>query len=63
MVGLKACKNCKYIVKEGKKCPICNSDELTERFSGIVIIIDPERSKVAKFLGINTPGEFALSIK
>ncbi len=30
MTGLKACKHCKFIVKDSKKCPLCGSTELTD---------------------------------
>lgn len=60
---MKACRTCHLIV-EGKDttCPRCNG-ELSDRFSGIVIIIDPERSVVAKIMNINTPGKYAIKVR
>uniref|UniRef100_A0A7C2ZCJ0 Transcription elongation factor Spt4 n=1 Tax=Ignisphaera aggregans TaxID=334771 RepID=A0A7C2ZCJ0_9CREN len=61
--SLKACMKCKALVKpEEEKCPVCGSTEFTYEWSGIVIIIDPERSDVAKMLNIKTPGRYALKI-
>ncbi|MEM4295243.1 MAG: transcription elongation factor subunit Spt4 [Candidatus Anstonellales archaeon] len=60
---MKACRNCKFISKNADKCPLCNSDDLTDKFSGIVVIIDIEKSKIAKLLNIKTPGEYAILLK
>ena len=59
---MKACRECKYVVKQGNKCPICGSEDLTEKFYGMVIIVDPEKSEIAKLLGIKTPGQYALML-
>lgn len=60
---MKACRDCHLIV-EGKEsvCPRCGGD-LSERFSGMVIIIDPEKSAVAKMINVNTPGKYAIKVK
>lgn len=60
---MKACKKCKFIVLEEKKCPVCNSEELTEHFAGMVLIINNEKSQIANISGIKTPGKYALRIK
>ena len=61
--GFKACVKCKALVKpEETKCPICGSTEFTDEWSGMVIILDPKRSKVAKLLGIDKPGRYALKV-
>jgi DNA-directed RNA polymerase subunit E" len=60
---MKACKNCKFIVKVADKCPMCQSEELSEKFIGLIAIIDVEKSKVAKELNIKNPGEYALIVK
>jgi len=57
----KACKSCNKITEESV-CPVCGSQELSTRFQGIVIILDPENSEVAKRLGITVPGEYALKV-
>jgi len=59
----KACKKCKIIIEKGSKCPLCKSKDLSERFSGRVIIFDPKKSKIAKQINASTPGEYALRVK
>ncbi|MCD6371526.1 MAG: DNA-directed RNA polymerase, subunit E'' [Candidatus Aenigmarchaeota archaeon] len=58
----KACKKCKRIVS-GKKCPICGSQELTPHWRGLVVIINPEKSEIAKQLNIEIPGDYALKVR
>jgi len=57
----KACKNCHRIV-EGDVCPICKDAQLTASWKGFVVIMDPEKSEVAKKLNITTPGKYALRL-
>jgi ribosomal 30S subunit maturation factor RimM len=42
---MKACTNCKFIVKDSDKCPLCSSTDLTEKFFGILVIIDVKYKK------------------
>lgn len=58
-----ACKECRYIVHTKEKvCPKCGG-ELSEKFSGMVIILDPERSEVAKLINVNAIGAYAVRVK
>jgi DNA-directed RNA polymerase subunit E" len=61
---MKACRTCRYIVREAheKICPKCGG-ELSERFSGMIIILDPERSEVAKIAEVNAVGNYAINVK
>lgn len=59
---MKACRNCRMISYVEKVCPKC-SGELSEKFSGIIIVLDPERSEVAKISGINALGTYAMKVK
>jgi len=60
---VRACTQCRYIVyTSDKTCPKCQG-ELTEKFSGMVLILDPERSEVAKLVEVNAPGSYALRLK
>ena len=60
---MKACKNCRYIVYGPEKaCPKCEG-ELTERFSGMMLILDPKRSEIAKVAEINAIGSYAIVVK
>jgi len=58
----KACKVCKKIY-EDDKCPSCESKESIENFKGRVIVINPEKSEIAKKLNINEKGNFAIKVR
>ena len=60
---VKACKNCRFITADPEKCPLCQSVELTEKFSGHLIVLDPEKSEIAKKLEIKAPGTYAIKIR
>jgi|UniRef100_A0A7C1IHP7 DNA-directed RNA polymerase subunit E" len=61
---LKACLNCRYLVpNDVEVCPNCGSKRFTDEWEGFVIIIDPEKSSVAKSLGISKPGKYAIKIR
>ncbi|MBI5223370.1 DNA-directed RNA polymerase subunit E'' [Candidatus Micrarchaeota archaeon] len=61
---MRACKSCRYITYQNDKvCPKCQQGELTDRFSGMVLILDAERSEVAKYVQLNAPGSYALKLK
>ncbi len=58
-----ACKKCKALSEPGTQvCPICGGTEFTEEWSGMVIIIDPENSQIAKILGVSKPGRYAIKL-
>lgn len=56
------CKQCHRIVS-GSVCQVCNSTSLTSDWSGYVVIIDPEKSQIAKRLGVNLAGKYALKVR
>lgn len=47
---------------EAQVCSICGSKDFSEEWSGMVVVLDPERSAVAKLLGITRPGKYALKV-
>jgi len=55
----KVCKICRRIYEEGV-CPNCGSKEFTTNFKGKIIILDKEKSIIAKNLKIISNGEFAI---
>ena len=57
----KACTNCHLIV-EGPICPVCQTSELTPKWSGYIIILDVN-SEVAKKMGATAPGKYAVRLK
>lgn len=61
--GYKACKNCKLVIPEdATQCPNCGSTEFTNNWRGMIAVIDPEKSCIAKRLGITKPGVYALEL-
>lgn len=57
----KACKNCSAITDDDK-CPLCGN-ETSKDWQGYVIIVDHPRSEIAKKMGIQTNGKFALRVR
>lgn len=58
----KACSNCHYLSR-GNVCPKCKATNLSDDFSGLVIIFDPEGSAIAKAMNIKEKGRFALRVR
>ena len=56
-----ACRKCKMLTSE-KSCPNDGSTELSSEWSGLIIIISPEKSQVAKTLAITKAGRYALKV-
>jgi DNA-directed RNA polymerase subunit E" len=56
-----ACRKCRTLTTE-KSCPNDGSTELSNEWSGLIIIINPEYSLVAKTLGITKAGRYALKV-
>jgi DNA-directed RNA polymerase subunit E" len=58
----KACKNCRFI-SNGPICPNCKSNNLSDDWSGLVVILDPSTSEVAKRMDIKAAGRYALRVR
>ena len=58
----RACTNCHFITKENV-CAKCKSTNLSEDFSGIVVMFDPENSSIAKTMKIKEKGRYALKVR
>jgi DNA-directed RNA polymerase subunit E" len=61
-VSEKACANCHFLTK-GNVCPKCRGTSLSDDFSGLVIIFDPENSEIAKVMNIKEKGRYALRVR
>ena len=61
MVREMACRKCKYVTV-GKVCPVCKSSDLTPDWNGIVLVVDPSNSQIARTLGITEKGKYALKV-
>lgn len=57
----KACKTDKLLV-DGNKCPLCQGDQFSESWKGKIIVINAEKSEIAKKTGIKAKGEYAIKI-
>lgn len=58
----KACRNCKFI-SNGRICPNCGSTNLSDDWSGLVIVIDPTMSEIAKRMSITRAGRYAIRVR
>lgn len=56
-----ACRKCKCITI-AKVCGNCKSSDLTPDWTGIVVVVDPTNSHVARTLGITKEGKYALKV-
>ncbi len=56
-----ACRKCKFVTI-GKVCPACKSSDLTPDWNGIVLVVDPSNSQIARTLGITEKGKYALRV-
>uniref|UniRef100_A0A7C3RBS6 Transcription elongation factor Spt4 n=1 Tax=Archaeoglobus fulgidus TaxID=2234 RepID=A0A7C3RBS6_ARCFL len=57
-----ACKKCRFINMDTSICRNCGSTDMTKEWYGYVVIIDPEKSEIAKKLEIKIPGKYALRV-
>ncbi len=58
----RACRNCR-LISEVNVCPDCKSTDLSDDFNGIVVIIDPKNSMIARVMAIKKRGKYAVRIR
>lgn len=58
----KVCKKCRIFTSEDK-CPVCKGTDFSSNWKGRMVIEDPEKSEIAKKLGITMKGEYAIKVK
>jgi DNA-directed RNA polymerase subunit E" len=63
MAKTKACKVCSAIYESGEKCPKCDSKEHTENFKGRIVVLNPEKSEIAKEIDLKNKGNFAIKTR
>ncbi len=59
---MKACPECKLVYDEGKECTKCNTD-LSDKFHGLVIILDPENSQISQLIKKTEEGRYAIKVR
>jgi len=57
----KACKKCKIFV-EGSECSICKGNQFVQNWKGRIYISDSSRSDIAKKIGVEQKGEYAIKV-
>lgn len=62
MVKERACRHCHHITTEDR-CPVCGSRDLSEEWFDLVILIEPEKSRIAQKLGAKVPGKYAIRVR
>ena len=62
MAKKKCCKKCKIFV-DGDACPICKNANFSTNWQGRIFIAEPEKSDIAKKIGITMKGEYALKCR
>jgi DNA-directed RNA polymerase subunit E" len=58
----KACRECRLIISHGDTCPICGSKSLANKWSGYVIVINSEKSQIAKMMNIKVNSTYAINV-
>jgi DNA-directed RNA polymerase subunit E" len=58
----KACRECNTITT-GTTCPKCKTATLSDDFSGLLIILNPKESEIAKVVEITRKGRYALRVR
>jgi DNA-directed RNA polymerase subunit E" len=58
----KACCDCNLIF-QGSVCPHCKTSNLSDDFSGLVIILDTKGSAIAKAMEVKEKGRYALRVR
>lgn len=57
-----ACRTDRIIISQGNICPLCGQSNLTTKWNGQIVVLNVEKSEVAKKLGIKVNGAYALNI-
>lgn len=59
----KACRMCRYVSMGAETCPACGSSDLTDQWTGFIIITNVESSEMTKVLSAKMAGKYAVRIK
>lgn len=61
MAKKQVCKKCRAFV-QGTECQVCKGNQLSTNWKGRLHISDPEKSGIAKKIGIDQKGEYAIKV-
>ncbi|MEM0001313.1 MAG: transcription elongation factor subunit Spt4 [Desulfurococcaceae archaeon] len=60
----KACRSCRSLVdRDVQVCPVCGSKEFSDEWDGVIIIINPDSSEIAKTMEIKNRGRFVVKLE
>ena len=62
MAKSKVCKKCKAFV-DGDTCPNCKSNIFSTNWQGRIYFLKPEKSMIAKNIGVTNKGEYAVKVR
>ncbi len=58
----KACREC-HLISHKNVCPSCKTSSLSDDFTGLIIIFDPEDSAIAHAMKVEKKGRYALRVR
>ena len=58
----KVCKKCKVFVT-GNDCPICRGNQFSTNWQGRINFLNTEKSMIAKKMGVEKDGEYAIKVR
>ena len=57
-----ACRECHRVTRD-EVCRECGSENLSEHWSGYVVIIEPGESEIAEKMEVELAGKYALKVR
>ncbi len=61
MTRKNACKRCKFLY-DGEECPACKTAQPVQNWKGRIAVIDTKNSDIAKKIGAEQEGEYAIKV-
>jgi DNA-directed RNA polymerase subunit E" len=63
MAKSKACRICNTIYHAGEICPKCGASEYTDNYKGRIVVLDAEKSEIAKEINLKDKGDYAIKTR
>lgn len=57
-----ACKKCKYFTA-AEVCPVCKNNTFSTNWQGRIHFIDVKKSMIARRMGVDVKGEYAIKVR